>query len=107
MKNGSMFASLEKYKKQEYYEAHPVLYLLTKERAYRLVVFAGFVTASDSEVYARQFGDAGQQDWIDRAKQQSDFQTNVQVGDDEPVVTLSTCDYTYEDARYVLLGVLR
>ena len=107
MKNGSMFASLEKYKKQAYYEAHPVLYLLTPEKAYRLVLFAGFVTASDSDVYTLQFGDTGQQEWIDRAKQQSDLQTDVQVGDDEPVVTLSTCDYTYEDARYVVLGVLR
>ena len=107
MKNGSMFASLEKYKKQAYYEEHPVLYLLTPEKAYRLVVFAGFVTASDSDVYTLQFGDAGRQDWIDRAKRQSDFQTDVQVREDEPVVTLSTCDYTYEDARYVVLGVLR
>lgn len=107
MKNGSMFASLEKYKKQAYYEEHPVLYLLTPEKSYRLIVFAGFVTASDSDVYTLQFGDAGRQDWIDRAKRQSDFQTDVQVGEDEPVVTLSTCDYTYEDARYVVLGVLR
>lgn len=107
MKNGSMFASLEKYKKQAYYDEHPILYFLTPEKTYRLVVFAGFVTASDSDVYTLQFGDAGQHDWIDRGKQRSDFQTDVQVGDEEPVVTLSTCDYTYEDARYVVLGVLR
>lgn len=107
MKNGSMFAGLEKYKEQSYYDAHPVLYLLTPEKSYRLVVFAGFVTASDSSVYTLQFPDGDRQSWIEKALKQSDFQTDVQVAADEPVVTLSTCDYTYEDARYVVLGVLR
>lgn len=107
MKNGSMFAGLEKYKEQSYYDAHPVLYLLTPEKSYRLVVFAGFVTASDSSVYTLQFPDGDRQSWIEKALKQSDFQTDVQDAADEPVVTLFTCDYTYEDARYVVLGVLR
>lgn len=107
MKNGSMFAGLEKYKKQSYYDAHPVLYLLTPEKSYRLVVFAGFVTASDSSVYTLQFPEKDRQDWVKKAIKQSDFHTDVQVGADEPIVTLSTCDYTYEDARYVVLGVMR
>lgn len=107
MKNGSMFAGLEKYKEQSYYDAHPVLYLLTPEKSYRLIVFAGFVTASDSPVYTLQFQDADRESWVEKALKQSDFQTDVQVAADEPVVTLSTCDYTYEDARYVVLGVLR
>ncbi len=107
MKNGSMFAGLEKYKEQSYYDAHPVLYLLTPEKSYRLVVFAGFVTASDSPVYTLQFPDEDRQSWIEKALKQSDFQTDVRVAADEPVVTLSTCDYTYEDARYVVLGILR
>lgn len=107
MKNGSMFASLEKYKKQAYYEEHPVMYLLTPEKAYRLVIFAGFVTAADADVYTLQFGEGDRQQWLETAMQRSDFQTDVQIEEGEPLVTLSTCDYTYNDARYVVLGVLR
>lgn len=107
MKNGSMFASLEKYKEQSYYEEHPVMYLLTPEKSYRLVVFAGFVTAADSSVYTLQFPDEDRKSWVEKAIAQSDFQSDVQVDEDEAIVTLSTCDYTYSNARYVVLGVLR
>ena len=40
MQNGSMFACLDGYKKQEFYDAHPTILLLTPEKNYRLELFS-------------------------------------------------------------------
>lgn len=41
MKNNTMFGSLPKYSKQEYYEEHSVLYLLTPKQNYKVKLIAG------------------------------------------------------------------
>ena len=41
MKSGKMFASLEGYKDQDYYNGHPHLFLYTQGRTYRIDLFAG------------------------------------------------------------------
>ncbi len=35
MKSGAMFGALVQYKKQEFYDAHPYLYLYTPQQSYR------------------------------------------------------------------------
>ena len=41
MNSGSMFATLEKWGEQEYYEEHPVMWLLTPTQDYKIVLFSG------------------------------------------------------------------
>ena len=107
MNDGSMFASISKYRNDGYYAEHPVLYLNTPEQNYRIDVFAAFMTDADSDTYTIGFpDDASCQRWLDRMAAQSDFQTNVQLSPEDHVITLSTCSYEYYDARYVVLGKL-
>ena len=107
MNDGSMFASLESYKYQNYYDEHPVMYINTPTYNYRLDLFAGFTTESDSDVYAISFGsDEEYQQWLDEVISQSTFTTDVKVTPKDKIVTLSTCSYDYDDARYVVLGKL-
>ena len=39
---------------------------------------------------------------LSRIRLLSEFSTEVEVGAEDRIVTLSTCAYDYEDARYVL-----
>ncbi len=80
MRNGSMFGYLENYEQQSYYEAHPVVYLLTPEGNYA--------------------------SWLAEQRTRSDFSAPVEVERGDRVVTLSTCAYDFQDARYVVLGKL-
>lgn len=105
MNDGSMFASIVNYKKQDYYTAHPNLYLNTPAGNYRLAVFSGFVTYADSSVYTFDFAnDAAFLDYVATMKGFSDFRSDVTVDATDRIVVLSTCTYEYDDARYVLFA---
>lgn len=107
MHNGSMLASLEDYRNQDYYDAHPVMYLNTPEGNYRLDVFSGFVTWYDSRVYIFQFMDDKEfEEWYTLMRSYSDFESAVELSPEDRIVTLSTCTYDYDNARYVVMAKL-
>lgn len=107
MANDTMFGSLTDYQSQAYFQAHPELFLLTPERDYVISVAAGFVTPADSEIYS-----AFSPDEADRARlvaqwmEASDFVSGNELSAEDHLITLSTCSYEYNNARYVLVGVL-
>ena len=107
MIDDSMFGSLPDYKSQSYYEAHPDLYLLTPERDYLIKLFAGFVTSADAELY-QSFNPTGEERirLMESWKDASDFVSEVCPTEEDRLITLSTCSYEYDNARYVLIGVL-
>lgn len=105
MKNGSMFGKLKDYTDQAYYEAHPVWYLLTPEQNYKVVLFAGHITDSGSEVY--ELGAVPDAQTVARWQENSYFKTDVTVRPDQKILTLSTCSYEFQGARFVLEGVLQ
>ncbi len=108
MSNGTMFALLPRYAQQEFYEAHPVWYLLTPAASYKVELFAGFVTSTKSLAYSvfRENTEDGRP-CTDQAWEDSDFRGVNPPQEGERTLTLSTCSYEFSDARYVVMGVLR
>ena len=107
MKNDSMFGSLSEYRKQAFYEKHPVIYYTTPEKEYRLEVFAGFVTDATSDSYVIEHTEESLQEYLDLAKKKSDFKSLVEYTKGDNIVTLSTCSSAYKDARYVLVTIVK
>ena len=106
MKNGSVFASLLNYRQQSYYDAHPSLWILTPERAYRVDLLAGCTTPSDGEIYNVFFSAEEMQQILAQVMEDSTFRPAETPGDIQNIVTLSTCTYEYNIARYVVIGNL-
>ncbi len=107
MNDGSMFASLSKFRDQAYYDAHPVMYLNTPNQNFRLDLFSGYITNANSDSYTIGFlDDEAFQQYLDKICSQSDFESTVQVTAQDRIVTLSTCSYEFENARYVVHGKL-
>ena len=104
MKNGSMFASLMDYQSQSYYEEHPVMYLYLPEHRYRLELIAGYTTGTEDPVYTIPETPEEKQQLAESAMKRSDFQTEAAVDEKDRLVTLSTCSYSYDDARYVVIA---
>jgi len=108
MKNGSMFHTLLNYREQDFYDSHPVLYLLTPTQDYALHLFAGFTVPSDSWVYTFWFDEENSPEtFLQQCTEGSDFQASFTPVPGDPIITLSTCTYEYDTARYVVLGVLK
>lgn len=103
MGNHEMFYSLTKYKNKGYYEENPVLILSTPEKDYYLQVFSGYTTKSVSEAYRQDLdSDTIYENFLMRIRESSDFVSDVEVTAEDRIVTLSTCSYAFNDARYVL-----
>ena len=107
MNDGSMFASIGDYRREGYYAEHPILYLNTPTRNYRIEVFAGYITDADSSSYTVYFPDESSfLLYCQDMKAQSNFASDVTVQPGDRIITLSTCSYEYYDARYVIQGRL-
>ena len=107
MQDGTMFASLKNWFDQSYYEAHPVMWLLTPEQDYRVDIFAGYVTTADSDTY-KVFDEPGSalEGYLNWAKKWSAFNSAVETEADGHYIVLSTCAYSSDDARTALHGKL-
>ncbi len=102
-----MFHSLMEYKSQEYYDEHPTVLFLTPEANYEVKIFAGYVASVDADAWAVGFSsDSEFEEWIQRAKECSCFTSEIVPAATDRILTLSTCSYEFNNARFVLLGVI-
>ena len=106
MKDGSMFAGLNKYSSQEYYESHPVMTLYTPGGDYTVEIFAGFAITAQPLPTSFESGETFL-GYIADAVAKSSFSSGVTVAPGDRILTLCTCAYVTDDARYILMGVLR
>lgn len=107
MNDGSMFDCLRDWEEQEFYESHPEMWLLTPEENYRVILFSGYITSAYSDTYTIFTGPCAElEEYLGQCVENSDFEAEVELGLNEKYVTLSTCAYDFEDARYVLHGKL-
>ena len=105
MNDGKMFAKLVEYARQDYYNQHPVFYLNTPDMNYRIELFSGYITSMDSDSYKFSFDtEEENQAWLDKVVSQSAFESSVAVKPGDKILTLSTCTYEYDDARFVVHG---
>ena len=107
MRDGSMFALIDDYAQQSFYDQHPVMYLNTPTQNYKLEIFSGFTTDPESFVYTAVF--ASEEDYAafqGALLRSSVINCPVALSPTDRVVTLSTCTYTAEDVRFVLCGKL-
>ena len=103
MKNSTMFGTLVKYKDQTYYDSHPILYFLTPDANYIIELCAGAVVKRDSDIYHTAPADNTIADIMIK----STFNSTVEIGKGENIITLSTCSYEFNNARYVVVGKLK
>ena len=107
MKSGSMFGGLKGYKEQGFYDEHPYMYLYTEQANYRIDLMYGVVIAAGKwQIHAFMHSE-NLESLLEYAKANTTFHSRVEFMDGDRVVALSTCSYEFNDARYVVLGVLR
>ena len=107
MRNGSMFAEIEKYETQEYADAHPKFRFETPDAIYDIIPFAGLETNSYTDYIKLEFDDdADFLRYVSDIQAKSTFTTNTIITKDDHIVTFSTCSYHSYDGRFALYGKL-
>lgn len=106
MKNGTMFGSLAKYKEQSYYDAHPTITYLTPEGNYTIELIVGLVVHRNDLLYQANPSQAEWDAYLEKALQNSTFDSGLPFEEGDTLITLSTCSYEYDNARYVVIGRL-
>ncbi len=106
MRNNSMFGSLSEYKKQRYFDAHPVMYYLTPHGNYRIELAIGAVVDTDDLIYQTNPDKESFATYLAGLKKKSTFRSEVELTPEDKVVTLSTCSYEFDNARYIVIGKL-
>lgn len=106
-----MFTSLIRYKNPDFYEDNQTIVLDSLYRHSEYTIFAVMnMKAGDWEPSRTTFsGDAAFMAFVNRAKSESLYDTGVEVGADDHILTLITCDRSYagKEGRLVILAVER
>ncbi len=106
-----MFTSLMRYKNPDFYEDNQTIVLDSLYRHSEYTIFAVVnMKAGDWKPSRTMFsGDAAFMAFVNRAKLESLYDTGVEVGADDHILTLITCDRSYagKEGRLVILAVER
>ncbi len=108
MKNKSMFAHVEAYKDQAWFDAHPTGLLITEQGVFELQFFAGYAAKTHTRAWELDFaGEQAYLEWLQQAMDNSVIESDIVPTAEDRVVTLSTCTNSDTNVRFVLLGILK
>lgn len=112
-KNKSMFAELLNYKEESYYKEHPTIRFTTlaEDKTYEiLAVFKSRVYyKSEKDVFRYYYfinaeNEQEYNNYINESKKASLYDTGKTATYGEQLLTLSTCEYSQEDGRFVVVA---
>jgi len=112
MKSGRMFGGLNKYSDKKYYEDHPMIQFdtLYEKGTYAVMYVFRSRVYNENEITFKyyQFIDANSAEEFDSNMEEmsrlSLYDTGVTAGYGDRLLTLSTCDSTEQDGRFVVVA---
>ena len=107
MKTGTIFGFLTDYKQPETYQEHPTIRLDTLYSAGEYEVFAAFAIdiAADRSFAYNNYIDLDEdsfREFVEEVKRRSDVDSGITPVYGDELLTLSTCEYSSANGRYVV-----
>ncbi len=109
----SMFGTLRSYRSLKFYKQNPIIKLKTLYEQNDYVIFSIMITnasAADDNGYLYNFtrsqfsSDDDFMSWIAEAEERSLVRTGIEIQPDDEILTLSTCCYDFDNARFVVMA---
>ncbi len=109
MKTGTIFGCLTEYKKAAYYQEHPYIEFDTLYGDAKYEVFAAFAidVVQDTSFIYNQYIDMDEytyNDYVAEVIRRSDVDSGIRPVYGEQLLTLSTCEYSSANGRYVVVA---
>ena len=112
MNNGSMFADLCKYEREDFYKEHPTIHFDTLSSLGEYEIVAVFKTVAYSEDGFKYYHFVDAEDetafdaFISQCKALALYDTGVSAKYGDKLLTLSTCEYSCTNGRMVVVAKL-
>lgn len=112
MNNGSMFADLCKYEREDFYQEHPTIHFDTLSSLGEYEIVAAFKTVAYSEDGFKYYHFVNAEDenafdaFISQCKALALYDTGVSAKYGDKLLTLSTCEYSRTNGRMVVVAKL-
>lgn len=110
MRNGTMFADLHKYEQKSFWEGNKYIYFDTLYEYHTYEIFAVFISSADLSIGFSYhiFDDAKDEkefnSFVSNCKNLSLYDTGITPQYGEKLITLSTCDKSIDDGRFVVVA---
>lgn len=110
MQNKKMFGALENYKRKEFYEKHKEIIFYTLDNIQIYEIFAVFKTTlykKDTFKYYQNIElntEEAYLNFINKCCSMSLYNTNIKPNYKDKLITLSTCEYSEENSRLVVVA---
>jgi sortase B len=103
MRDGTMFKDLIKYKNKDFFYTNNIIQFDTLYEEIKWEVFSVYITGTDFNYIKTHFNTPAEyENFLIAIKNKSLFPTDVELTADDQILTLSTCTYEYNDARFVV-----
>lgn len=112
MKNGTMFGSIHKYEDEDFFNENRYIYVYTQEKLLVYKIFAAYVHSNEHLLYNNDFEDgASFLQYFEKVKKNRNMHCIIAedvelTGENQHIITLSTCINNKPDNRYLVQGVL-
>lgn len=99
----SCFTPLLKYKDEDFFKEHKTLEFSTIDGNYKWEIFSVYITDTSFFYIDTNFeNDEEYSDFLRTLKNKSSYDTGVEVSKEDTILTLSTCEYSLTDGRFVV-----
>ena len=97
------FTTLLNYKRQEFYDKHKYIEIATTSKLYKYEIFSVYSTDTNFYYIDTNFDNKDEyKDFVSSLEKKSRYGTEVEVSEDDSILTLSTCDYSIKNGRFVV-----
>lgn len=106
MRNGTMFAQLKKYKERDFFYGNNEIYIeLSNGKNLKYKVFSVYITNAEDNYIKTKFDNKDEyKEFLERIKNKSIYKSEVDLNENDKIITLSSCSYEFDDARIVVHG---
>ena len=106
--DGHFFASLLKYKDPSFLKEHPyiTLYLFEEKQQYEIFAVCSFNSVTDYSIYEIPIQEYPEKvkEYIQKIRKKALYQTEIEVPEEDRLLILSTCEYSHENGRFIVIA---
>ncbi len=102
-KDKTMFTDLMKYKKKDFFDKNKIIKLNLGQKNTEWEIFSVYITATNFYYIITDFtNDEEYGKFLNFIRERSMFNRSVTISDEDQLLTLSTCTFEFDNARFVV-----